>query len=185
MYRQRLQQDRVDIRMWPKPDPESTRTATSMESTADPGREFSDPKRQSGDDLPAAVTTASVPRGAYRRLLCYPKDVSWAETAPWTDQNSLDKNHANIAKYKAGEDNASGAMDAITHDVEDGSHAGGTLDDISVKPEEGSTGREMADVRVSFALPPGSFATMFLREVMKRNDDIATGGEREESEAVS
>ncbi|CAN0370629.1 unnamed protein product, partial [Scytosiphon promiscuus] len=37
----------------------------------------------------------------------------------------------------------------------------------------------LGDVRLTFTLPPGSFATMFLREVMKRNDDIAWSREEE------
>lgn len=42
------------------------------------------------------------------------------------------------------------------------------------------------DVRLTFTLPPGSFATMFLREVMKTNDDVAwaaaRAGDKEEGE---
>ncbi|CAM9964165.1 unnamed protein product [Ectocarpus sp. 13 AM-2016] len=65
----------------------------------------------------------------------------------------------------------------------DGGQPGGLAKDRGGANLEVTSANDVfADVRLTFTLPPGSFATMCLREVMKRNDDVgwASRGAMEE-----
>ena len=140
-----------------------------------------------GGAVPAGVATASsalVPRGAYRRLLCVPVDAQWSAAPP-----PADKKVPPAGGTRKSTDNE-GLCDRV-------SHAGGSTSSGDNPAEDGPCGSPSAcggggkaggqgagteagnveDVYMSFTLPPGSFATMFLREVMKRDDDVAWGGD--------
>lgn len=144
----------------------------------------------------AVVGSTLVPRGAYRRLLCVATDISWEPAAPWT----VDKDRRRPSEARSSEKNEKGSA-PLEGDTDGGESAPSTGDAFSPcdegdesfaqrdKGEAGeglgrahggsaTTGSEevLADVRLTFTLPPGSFATMFLREVMKRNDDITWSG---------
>lgn len=145
----------------------------------------------------APASSGLVPRGAYRRLVCIPADVSWESTISRADDGAggvgenpiglgpsassrTDENTIGVAP-------ASGAGAApVVGSVGDGrgTHLQGDsgAQDKGVAKGGGmaATTRELSalleDIRLTFTLPPGSFATMFLREVMKRNDDIVWEG---------
>lgn len=94
------------------------------------------------------VGTAVRPRGAYRRLMCFPDDVCWEETRPL------------------------GRPDGVI--------CLGRRSDEAGRIGQGHG--KVEDVVISFTLPAGSFATMFLREVMKSDHDVVWGERKEEEE---
>lgn len=75
-------------------------------------------------------------------------------------------------------------------EVRGGSGGAGGSGEVSFVPMASSALRPVwDDVRLTFTLPPGSFATMFLREVMKANGDVAweakaAGGNEEGEEGL-
>ena len=192
-----------------------------------------------GATVAAAVTVASsalVPRGAYRRLLCVPVDAQWSAAPPAPvaekkgslasgarestgsesfcgrdsyagDRTTVTSSGASYDPSRSG-DGAGGAAlcgrDSLAgggtggealHDRASG--AGGASDGGDAPAEDrrcgglptckdveekglgqlaGTDPGIVEDVCMSFTLPPGSFATMFLRELMKRDNDVAWGG---------
>lgn len=193
MYKQRLEQDGVDPLMWPAPTPSQTsQDALDQPSTfpakaagAETGAELAqqagvhagareNQRGGAGSRIDKRVVGSSlVPKGAYRRLLCVPTDVSWEPAAPWKSaDHEDDKNLQGPSESRSGKRNEKDSAPLAGAAADGGGHAG--ADEV------------LADVRLTFTLPPGSFATMFLREVMKRNDDIAwsgSGGVEEEGGA--
>lgn len=110
------------------------------------------------------VGTAVRPRGAYRRLLCFPDDVCWEETALWGRPDRVicqcRRGDGEVAEVRA----AVGVAEAEADEACRIGHGHGRVEDVVI----------------SFTLPAGSFATMFLREVMKSDHDIVWGGLKEE-----
>ncbi|CAM9207029.1 unnamed protein product [Scytosiphon promiscuus] len=227
MYQNRLEQDGVDRLMWPAPaQPRSSRDGHEQTSTLPPKAARVEPgaklARQaggvhaetgekqrggtgSGGDK-AVAGSPLVPKGAYRRLLCVPTDVSWEPAAPWIDaDHAVDKGFQTPSDSRTGGKNeadsaplagacATGAVDgeiASTRDPispsggDKGCAARDVREPVKVlgRAHDSSATAEidefLDDVHLTFTLPPGSFATMFLREVMKRNDDIAWSREEE------
>ncbi|CAM9420906.1 unnamed protein product, partial [Hapterophycus canaliculatus] len=226
MYHKRLEQDGVDSLMWPAPTPTQTSQdrpeqlsmLSAKAAGAETGQKLEQPainsvhaearvnKRDSvdrGRDK-AVAGSALVPKGAYRRLLCVPTDVSWEPTAPWTSADREDDKRVDGPSESRidGQSKIGPAPQAIAVRLDaDGGGTAPTGEVFSPRGEgdescpsrdvgkavEGAgrahgssatavTDEVLADVRLTFTLPPGSFATMFLREVMKRNDDIASSG---------
>lgn len=144
----------------------------------------------------ASVLTSSglVPRGAYRRLVCMPADASWEAATPWGDDDDAGGGAARENLTGSGS-SASSLTDEKTNGFAAASGGGaapvaGSVGDSGGRHIPGDSGAQagragkkggklsafLEDVRLVFTLPPGSFATMFLREVMKRNDDIVWQG---------
>lgn len=142
------------------------------------------PILSSGSGVTSSSSSSLVPRGAYRRLVCVPADVSWEAAAPWDDDadessamgsSSASCSHvqrgapARVADSDGGGGDSVGRIEARDPEVgrgggakegESGRTAGGSAAGAALMPV-------LDDVRLTFTLPPGSFATMFLREVMK------------------
>lgn len=95
------------------------------------------------------VGSAVRPRGAYRRLLCFPDDVCWEETP-------LLGRPDRMIRRSDGE--------------------------VTKADRIGEGYGRVDDVVISFTLPAGSFATMFLREVMKSDHDAVWGGLKEDED---
>ncbi|CAM9172048.1 unnamed protein product [Ectocarpus fasciculatus] len=163
-----------------------------------------------GDNVAAAIVTAAavasstlVPRGAYRRLLCVPVDSSWEAVPPLTtaddpkevrvERSSMPgrgQPNGTTPPCDAGTVPADKCRAPLKDEDGDGSDVSGDNGQPGgLAKERGGTDLKaatvndvLADVRLTFTLPPGSFATMCLREVMKRNDDIGwgSGGAMEE-----
>lgn len=143
--------------------------------------------------------SALVPRGAYRRLLCVPADLSWEAAAPWEGAdgeagestatepsapcNRITRGSVTPVADGDGGGVGDGGGDRVGRDKpgdpEAQGGAGETEGDEAVgsAPEASSAALPPVwdDARLTFTLPPGSFATMFLREVMKANHDVAWG----------
>eukprot|EP00904_Undaria_pinnatifida_P002812 jgi/Undpi1/12531/HiC_scaffold_6.g02200.m1 len=190
MYKRRLDEDKVDALMWKDSDAETTpkdvagagtipaqpaaaclEGASPMVSApprnnrggagaSTPGIQDCRPGAGVGVAAVAAGASSSalVPRGAYRRLLCVPVDAQWSRVAP----------------PSATCDRADHAGEASSD--KDSPPAGSSAGGAAGKEAETEPGH-VEDVCVSFTLPPGSFATMCLRELMKRNDDVSWGGD--------
>lgn len=138
-----------------------------------------------------------IPRGAYRRLVCLPLEMTWEEetcienisssatrnsSSPRDSGTALpqaltsDSSQDRVARLAFG--NGEQGME-IEGGMQDGKCDENTVNDgHGHGTGSGGTGADGAeegmirDVRLNFTLPPGSFATMCLREVMKTNDDI-------------
>lgn len=147
---------------------------------------------------PSPSSAALVPRGAYRRLLCVPACVSWEAAAPWNGSATGDAGgspaedssaprvcteRASVALVAADSEGGSGG----DGDGGEGGGRSGGRNEPGDPPMEGREGERtvssvnavlppvLDDVCLAFTLPPGSFATMFLREVMKTDHDVAWG----------
>lgn len=151
----------------------------------------------------AVASSTLVPRGAYRRLLCVPVDSSWEAVAPLT-KDDYPKEVRVERSSMSGRGQPNGTTppgDAATSPADkgrvplkdgdgdgsqatgDGGQPGGLAKDRGgADLMAASANYVLTDVRLTFTLPPGSFATMCLREVMKRNDDVGwgSGGAMEE-----
>lgn len=144
----------------------------------------------------AVASSTLVPRGAYRRLLCVPVDSSWEAVAPLTKADDPEEVRVERSSMSGrGQPNGTTPSgDAATTPADkgrvplkdgdgdgsevrgDGGQPGGIAKDSSrADLKAASVNDVLADVRLTFTLPPGSFATMCLREVMKRNDDVGWG----------
>ncbi|CBN73915.1 conserved unknown protein [Ectocarpus siliculosus] len=144
----------------------------------------------------AVASSTLVPRGAYRRLLCVPVDSSWEAVAPLTKAD--DPEEVRIKRSSmSGRGQPNGTTppgDAATAPGDkgrvplkdghsdgsqvsgDGGQSGGFAKDRGGADLKAASANDvLTDVRLTFTLPPGSFATMCLREVMKRNDDVGWG----------
>lgn len=130
----------------------------------------------SGGSRGPAVSSCLVPKGANRRLLCVPADVSWKEVRSWT--------HARGSQARDTPPFTNGTSGGPVGGTEPGEAGGcGDGEGAGGRASDGSRAafREIQDASLVFSLPPGSYATMFLRELMKSNEDIAWGGRRQES----
>ncbi|CAB1097592.1 unnamed protein product [Ectocarpus sp. CCAP 1310/34] len=144
----------------------------------------------------AVASSTLVPRGAYRRLLCVPVDSSWEAVAPLTKTDDPDEVRVERSAMSGrGQPNGTtppGGAGAAPGDKGrvllkggdgdgsrisgDGGQPGGLANDRGRADLEATSANDVfTDVRLTFTLPPGSFATMYLREVMKRNDDVGWG----------
>lgn len=185
-------------------------TSEGTPGTEDPelqNKEEVDRGAKKSDDATTAPTSAItssslVPRGAYRRLLCVPADVSWEAATPWdgadgdaggntATESSPPCTRAERRGCLAPVADSSSGSGVGGGNGERGKVGGGGSGDKHPEVPGGAGEAEgkgtgglaataalrpvLDDVRLTFTLPPGSFATMFLREVMKANDDVAWG----------
>ncbi|CAM9503668.1 unnamed protein product [Ectocarpus sp. 4 AP-2014] len=153
----------------------------------------------------AVASSMLVPRGAYRRLLCVPVDSSWEAAAPLTKTDDPEEVRVERSSMSGrGQPNGTTPPgDAGTAPADkgrvplkdgdgdgprvsgDGGQPGGlTKDRGGTDLKATSTKDVLTDVRLTFTLPTGSFATMCLREVMKRNDDVGCGSRVADTIAV-
>eukprot|EP00752_Nemacystus_decipiens_P009680 g8649.t1 len=178
----------------------------SMEESGGGGSRKDSDNATSAPTSAVASSSAStlVPRGAYRRLLCFPTDVSSEAAAPsdgadgdtlegTATESSAPCNRTERGSIGGSSDDNSGGVGSGGGERRKG--GGGLVcrreaEDPEVQGGAGKAKGDWAvglatntatlppvwdDVRLTFTLPPGSFATMFLREVMKANGDIAWG----------
>ena len=146
------------------------------------------PEEQVASNTPVGAVRAAVPqpfcvpKGVYRSLLCTPVDVSWREIPPWSRP-------ARCSIEAGGDINdgipAGGWRRKKLEDGDNQAEAEAAKEEKRVHGQE-TVGprvtRTVGDIAISFSLPAGSFATMFLREVMKSDHDIAWGGRQTEEE---
>lgn len=162
-----------------------------------------------------APTSAFVPKGAYRRIVCMPSDLSWTEA----ELSSSDDSGTTILPANDGFSGvcsssvASSAAEAVVHNLGEGSVTndnitgtvsrspstitlrgemetgrgvnlaargakevvgdGNHLLTKQEKKQKKEQGAVIRGVQMSFTLPPGSYATMCLREVMRQDFDIS------------
>lgn len=174
----------------PQPTSASTTTTTTTSPIAATGT-----KENAGKTPRGAPTSAFVPKGAYRRIVCLPCDLSWTDAALGSDENAVTALSANDNSSGVSSSSLSPAADVAGAELrtrisstsssvmrEEGGgnlEAGGAQEVIGseqllAKPEEKQKqGAVVGDVRLSFTLPPGSYATMCLREVMRQDFDIS------------
>lgn len=178
-----------------------------------------------GDRTPlvTAASSISLPRGAYRRLLSVPDDLSWNDVAMHSTLRTSDSCFPTVSPPPSEDDGAAGKSSSQNRascsddpaEVEiDGnvptvglagnlsafsSQSTKSKGNIHVDPGKGGIGsiggigerqvgmhplwkpdpvkHGLGDVSrhicLTFSLPPGSFATMCLREIMKTNHDLA------------
>lgn len=223
---------RMVSRTAPHP-PTSTNTPEAKAEAAEPAatkKREDDPQIMSRFPPRAGIATSPlVPKGAYRRLLCIPSNVSWADATAERGSGD-DTGLVSVLPQKLARDHAGGHAWTLTAgqaeheqratgdgsctargggDDSDGGATGG--DSVLLGGHSLSAGHQaqkeqekkqlntvrddggamvvrgevegaslsadgaavIRDVRLSFTLPPGSFATMCLRELMKQNFDIA------------
>ncbi|CAM9613535.1 unnamed protein product, partial [Ectocarpus sp. 12 AP-2014] len=137
----------------------------------------------------AVVSSTLAPRGAYRRLLCMPVDSSWEAVAPLTKTDDPQEVRVERSSMSgrgqpggttppgdAGTAPADKGRMPLKDGDDDGGQPGGLAKDRGGADLKATSANDvLTDVRLTFTLPPGSFATMCLREVMKRNDDVGWG----------
>lgn len=196
IYRKRLEEDGVDPAMWRKAGSESSvapHDAPAASDVAAPaplaqrsaGVSVSVPGDAGNGSRSAAKPAALVPKGAYRRVMCVPADLEWMEAPRWAKD---DERSGSSCAAAGGSSQGTAVCDAVSG----GHHSEGVGgEEVAFAGTGGEGGGEngavaggstVEDVCLSFALPPGSFATMLLREVMKTNDDVGWGGGRGEGE---
>lgn len=196
MYRKRLEEDGVDPAMWRKVGseksvaPHDAAAASGVAATAPlaqrpAGASVSVPGDAENSSRSAAKPAALVPKGAYRRVMCVPADLEWTEVPRWAkDDERSGSSSAAVGVSSQGT--------AVCDAVSGGDHSEGVGgEEVAFAGTGGEGGKEkgavaggstVEDVCLSFGLPPGSFATMLLREVMKTNDDFTWGGGRGDGE---